>query len=200
MPLQTGQALEHLVVSCASSIGNEAFLALIRNCTRLAVLEADSTVISGNVLTEFVRQARERNLSDATLVAVDCRGVGESSVKDVAATTRPRKGWCAWDARKLAYLDARDKEELKVGQDECDEKRVVLKSFYNWQTVDTVRAARERRRRNSRHPGSLGFAGEMEDAARGSGRMRWWSPSGRHSVGTNTPDGASNDREGCIMM
>jgi F-box and leucine-rich repeat protein 2/20 len=200
MPLQTGQALEHLVVSCASSIGNEAFLALIRNCTRLAVLEADSTVISGNVLTEFVRQARERNLSDATLVAVDCRGVGESSVKDVAATTRPRKGWCAWDARKLAYLDARDKEELKVGQDECDEKRVVLKSFYNWQTVDTVRAARERRRRNSRHPGSLGFAGEIEDAARGSGRMRWWSPSGRRSVGTNTPDGASNDREGCIMM
>ncbi|OAX42107.1 RNI-like protein [Rhizopogon vinicolor AM-OR11-026] len=199
-PLQTGQALEHLVVSCATSIGNEAFFDLIRNCPRLTVLEADSTGISGNVLKEFVRQARERNLSDATLVAVDCRGVGEGTVKDVAATTRPRKGWCAWDARKLAYLDARDKEDLKVGQDECDEKRVVLKSFYNWQTVDTVRSARERRRRNSRHPGSSDFASDLEDVARVSGRTRWWSPSGRRSLGANTPDGTFNDRDGCIMM
>jgi len=192
-PLQTGQALEHLVVSCATSVENEAFLALIRNCPRLMVLEADGTSISGDVLKEFVRQARERNLSDATLVAVDCRGVGESAIKDVAATTRPRRGWCAWDARKLAYLDARDKEDLKVGQDECDEKRVVIKSFYNWQTVDAVRTARERQRRNSRHPGS-------SDVAGASGHMRWWSPSGRRSLGTNTPAGAPNDRDGCTMM
>ena len=199
-PLQTGHALEHLVVSSATGIGNDAFLSLIQNCPRLTVLEVDSTGISGDVLKEFVRQARERNLSDATMVAVDCRAVGESSVKEVAATTRPRKGWCAWDARKLAYLDARDKENLKVGQDECDEKRVVIKTFYNWQTVDAVRAARERRRRNSRHPSSLDFASELEDVARASGRMRWWSPSGRRSYGTNTPDGTEfNDRDGCII-
>lgn len=197
-PLQTGQALEHLVVSGATNIGNDAFLALIRNCPRLTVLEADSTGITGDVLKEFVRQARERNLSNSTLVAIDCRGVGEGHIRDVAASTRPRKGWCAWDARKLAYLDARDKEDLKVGQDECDEKRVVLKSFYNWQTVDVVRTARERRRRNSRYPGLLDS--ELGDVARTSGHTRWWSPSGRRSFGTNTPDGEFNDRDGCTMM
>ncbi|KAG2155687.1 hypothetical protein DEU56DRAFT_319240 [Suillus clintonianus] len=198
-PLQTGQALEHLVVSYATSLSNEAFLSLIHNCPRLRVLEADSTCISGAVLQEFVRQAHEHNVSDATLVAIDCRAVGEGSIKDVAAITRPRKGWCGWDARKLAYLDGRDKEELKVGQDECDEKRIVIKSFYNWQVVDAVRAARERRRRNSRRAGN-GSSDNLEDAAQVSGRMRWWSPAGRRSLGTNTPDGAIVDREGCIMM
>ncbi|KAG1754755.1 uncharacterized protein EDB91DRAFT_1233625 [Suillus paluster] len=197
-PLQTGQALEHLVVSNAINIGNEAFLSLMRNCPRLRVLEADSTCISGTVLKEFVRQAQERDLSDATLIVIDCRAVGEGCVKDVAAMTRPRKGWCAWDARKLAYLDGRDKEELKVGQDECDEKRIVLKSFFNWQTVDAVRVARERRRRNSRRA-SNGSSDNLEDVAQVSGRMRWWSPTGRRSLGTNTPDGAVSDREGCVM-
>ncbi|KAG1836578.1 hypothetical protein DFJ58DRAFT_719077 [Suillus subalutaceus] len=164
-PLQTGQALEHLVVSFAVSISNEAFLSLIRNCPRLKVLEADSTSISGDVLKEFVRRARERNASDAALVAIDCRAVGEGSVKD--------------------------------GQDECDEKRIVLKSFYNWQTVDAVQAARGRHRRNSRRAGS----DNLEDVAQTSGRLRWWSPSsGRRSSGSDTPDGVVSEREGCVMM
>jgi F-box/leucine-rich repeat protein 2/20 len=37
----------------------------------------------------------------------------------------------SWEARKLRYLDGRDEEDLKVGQGECDEKRVVIKSFYS---------------------------------------------------------------------
>lgn len=199
-PPQTGQALEHLVVSFAVGLSNEAFLPLICNCPRLRVLEADGTSISGVVLKEFVRQARERNAFDATLVAIDCRAVGEGSVKDVAATTRPRKGWRAWDARKLAYLDGRDKEELKVGQDECDEKRIVLKSFYNWQTVDAVRAARERRRRNFRRADN-GSSDNFEDVAQTWGRTRWWSPSSgrRSSPGFNTPGGAVSDRGGCVV-
>lgn len=198
-PPQTGQALEHLVVSFAVSLSNEAFLSLICNCPRLRVLGADSTCISGTVLKEFVRQAHKHNASDATLVAIDCRAVGETSVKDVAAITRPRKGWRAWDARKLAYLDGQDKEELKVGQDECDEKRIVLKSFYNWQTVDAVRAARERHRRNSRRAGN-GPSDNLEDVAQTAGRTRWWSPSsGRRSPDTETLDGVVSDRGGCVI-
>ncbi|KAH7915697.1 hypothetical protein BJ138DRAFT_997361 [Hygrophoropsis aurantiaca] len=198
-PPPTGHALEHLIVSYAIDISNNAFLALIQNCSRLRVLEADSTCMSGTVLREFVRLASTRGISDATLVAVDCRAVGESIVKDVSASTRPRKGWRSYDARKLAYLDGRDDEELKVGQDECDEKRVVLKSFYNWQTVDAVQAARERRRKATRRVGSN--SSEANDDQEGGKetltRARWWSPSGRRSSGNNTPD---IDREGCIVM
>ncbi|KAH7886206.1 hypothetical protein F5I97DRAFT_1808481 [Phlebopus sp. FC_14] len=200
-PPKSGHALEHLVVSYATRLTNDAFTALVRGCPRLRVLEADSTSMSGAVLREFVRLARERAMEDATLVTVDCRSIGEAVVKEVAANTRPRKGWRSWEARKLGYLDARDGEDLKVGQDECDEKRVVLKSFYNWQTVDAVRAARDRRRKANRKAqnGSLDQVSEPEEVGKLAGRIKWWSP---RSSGNNTPgsDDANGGRDGCIVM
>ncbi|KAG6331965.1 hypothetical protein ID866_7128 [Astraeus odoratus] len=200
-PPQLGHALEHLVVSYASRLTNEAFLALIRGCPKLRVLEADSTLISGSVLREFVKRARERECRGAGLVAVDCRLISEHVVKEVAAHTRPRKGWRSWEARKLGYLDARDGEDLKVGQDECDEERVILKSFYNWQTVDAVRAARERKRKamkKAHSNESLEKMGVVEEG-KWTGRMKWWSPS-RRSSGNNTPRLDDGDRDGCIVM
>jgi len=152
------------------------------------------------VLKEFVRLVRERGIDGAGLVAVDCRAVGESAVKEVASRTRPRKGWRAWEARELGYFDRRDREDIKIGQDECDEKRVVLKSFYNWQTVDAVRAARERRRKPNRKArnGSSDLASEPEDFESLPARTRWWAPSGRRSSGNNTPE--DGDRDGCVVM
>jgi len=145
-----GHALEHLIVSCAAQLSNDAFLALIRNCTRLRVLEADSTRISTAAVKEFVSVARERNILDASMVAIDCRSMNESVIKELADSTRPRLGWRAYEARKLAFLDGRDDEALGVGQDECNPQRVVLKTFASWQTVDAVAAARSKRRKGWR--------------------------------------------------
>ena len=196
---QTGHALEHLVVSHASRLTNEGFTGLIRSCPKLRALEADSTLISGSVLKEFIRTARERRIKDASFVAVDCRLVGESVVKEVTPHTRPRKGWRSWEARKLAYLDGRDGENLKVRQDECDEDRVVLRSYYNWQTVDAVRAARERRRKKKAQSNGSPEQVSEPEAAKWAGKMKWWSPS-RRSSGNNTPGMDDSDREGCIVM
>ncbi|KAI6048048.1 RNI-like protein [Pisolithus marmoratus] len=199
-PLQTGHALEHLVVSHSSRLSNDAFSALIHGCSQLRLLEADSTLVSGSVVKEFVCTSRERRIKDAHFIAVDCRLVGESVVKDVTAHTRPRRGWRSWQARKLGYLDGRDGEDLKVGQDECDEERVVLKSFYNWQTVDAVKAARDRRRKatkKSRDNESSEQVSELE--GRWTSRMKWWSPS-RRSSGNNTPGLDDSDRDGCTIM
>lgn len=200
-PPQPGHVLEHLTVSCATSLTNEAFRALIRGCPRLRVLEADSTSISGTVLKDFVRQVRERGINDAGLVVVDCRSVGERTIKDVVVNTRPRKGWRSWEARKLGYLDGRDGENLKVGQDECDEKRVVIKSFYSWQTVDAVWHVRERHRKkaNKKTQSASEQASELEDGGKLSGKMRWWASSSRMSSGNNTP-GEDSDRDGCVVM
>ncbi|EIW87138.1 RNI-like protein [Coniophora puteana RWD-64-598 SS2] len=202
---QSGHALEHLIVSYALNLTNEAFSSLIHNCPKIRVLEADGTHISASVLRNFVRLARSRQLSDAELVVVDCRAVGESVVKEVSASTRPRKGWRSWHARKLGYFDAQDGEELNLKpsqrQDECDEKRVVLKSFYNWQTVDAVRAARERKRKSSRKLVSTNNSDGEEGRGSPPGRTRWWSPSGRRSSGTNTPGVLETvDRDGCTIM
>ncbi|KAI0660672.1 RNI-like protein [Cubamyces menziesii] len=204
-PPQTGHALEQLIISYAGNVTNEALLELIRKCTRLRKLEADNTRMNGLVMKEFVKLARERKHVDPHLCAVDCRGVGEHAVKDVAPHTRPRRGWRAWEARKLAYLDARDDEDLGVGQDECDELRVVLKTFYSWQTVDAVRAAREKKRKAGRRSanGSGSSAAADTDAAgyTSVGRTRWWSPSGRRSgAGSPVLVGDVESRDGCTIM
>lgn len=201
--MQTGHALEHLIVSYTTQLTNGALTALIHGCPRLRVLEADGTHISGTVVRQFVRQIRERQTQGAELVVVDCRLIGEYVIRDLAVHTRPRRGWRAWEARKLGYLDGRDEEDLKVGQDECDEERVVLKSFYNWQTVDAVRAARERRRKATKRAqtsGRLEQASKTE-VSKWTGKVKWWSPS-RRSSGNNTPamDNMDPDRDGCIVM
>ncbi|KAI0673736.1 hypothetical protein C8Q78DRAFT_1018637 [Trametes maxima] len=208
-PPQTGHALEQLTISYAGNVTNDALLQLIRRCPRLRVLEADNTRMNSLVMREFVRLARQRQHTDPTLCAIDCRGVGEHAVNDVAPQTRPRLGWRGWDARKLAFLDARDEEALGgVGQDECDPRRVVLKTFYSWQTVDAVRAAREKRRKAGRRSanGSGASSGGTADVdgtgyAHG-GRTRWWSPSGRRS-GAESPlllGGTAEARDGCTIM
>lgn len=196
-----GQALEHLILSHANQITDEALLSLIRNCPRLKCLEADNTRMGATVLREFVHLTRERNASDATIVAVDCRGISDSLTKELSESTRPRMGWRSHAARKLMYLDARDDsfEELKVGQDECDEKRVVVKSFCSWQTVDSVHAAREKRRRATKRVTS-----DNSDYEDSSWRTRWWSPSGRRlpNSGRDTPQSATdiNGNDGCLLM
>lgn len=204
---QPGHVLQQLNISFAANINNVALLALIRNCPCLTVLEADSTRMSSIVLKEFIYLSRQRKAIDAKLVAIDCRGIGESLVKEMSPMTRPRLGWRAYGARKLMYLDARDgnEEDLKIGQDECDEHRVVLKSFYSWQTVDAVKANMEKRKKStSRRTGSDSSNGTSELEASESGRssMRWWSPSGRRRSGRTSPAPILPDlnNEGCRTM
>lgn len=196
---QTGHALECLMISHANHVTEDALTTLIQNCPRLTCLEADNSRMNASVLREFVQLSRERNLSNAKIVAVDCRDISDSLIKELSNSIRPRMGWRAYAARKLAYLDARDDhvEELKVGQDECDEKRVVVKSFYTWQIVDSVRTAREKRRRSTKRVNSDGS--DCEDS---SWRTRWWSPSGRRlpNSGRNSPQSPSDSNDGCQVM
>ena len=184
---QPGHVLQQVNVSFAANLSDSAFLALIRNCPRLTVLEADSTRMGSTVLKEFIHLSRERKAINTKIVAVDCRGISENLVKEMSPMTRPRLGWCDYGARKLLYLDARDdnEEDLKIGQDECDEHRVVLKSFYSWQTVDAVKAVMEKRKKSTlkRTKSDLSNGtGELEVSESGRSSTRWWSPSGRRAT------------------
>ncbi|KAH8119988.1 RNI-like protein [Phellopilus nigrolimitatus] len=203
-PSEPGSQLEQLNLSYAIQLTNDAILALIRACTRLKRLEVDNTRVSGTAVKEFVRLVRKRQAANAEIAIIDCRGVGENAVKDVAGSTRTRKGWRGWDARHLRYLDARDNEGLSVGTDECDESRVALKSFYSWQIVDAVEAAREKRRKANRKSGRDAKTGGEEDyfsTKRSS--SKWWSPGARRASGSTSPigwTGGDREREGCIIM
>ncbi|KAF8273034.1 hypothetical protein EI94DRAFT_1769601 [Lactarius quietus] len=164
-----GHALEHLIVSYANQLTNDGFLTLMRNCTCLRVLEADSTRLSASAAREFVNLSRERNTCDATIVAIDCRSMNEAA--------------------------------LGVGQDECDSRRVVLKSFASWQTVDAVATARNKRRKGwRRRDANVSGSSCTEEALQS--RSRWWSPGGRRFSGTNSPSllETNTEREGCTIM
>jgi F-box/leucine-rich repeat protein 2/20 len=202
---EPGHALEQLNISYAAQVTDDALLDLVHRCPRLVCLEVDNTRVGGAVLSEFVRLNRKRKTVDAKIVAVDCRNISAGLVQELSASTRPRKGWRAHEARKLLFLDAKDRnmDELKIGQDECDEKRVVLKSFYSWQTVDAVKVARDRRRRSSRR-GVNESTSDIDDGVGGSGKStRWWSPGGRRTPrsGSNSPPNMMDiSNDGCTVM
>ena len=198
-PPQPGCLLEHLTLSYAVRISNDAVMALIRACTYLKHLEVDSTRVSGATVKEFVRLCRKRQSTNAGIVIVDCRGVSENTVKELSTITRTRMGWRSWEARTLQYLDARDNESLGVGQDECDEKRVTLKSFYSWQTVDAVNTARQKRQKAEKKSGRYDSRYGDDSIGRAA---KWWTPGGRRASGTTSPASSSidRDREGCIIM
>lgn len=199
---EPGAALEHLCLSHVANVSDDALSRLIQRCTHLRVLEADNTRMSGRVLQEFVRAVRRRGAVDAVLAAGDNRNVGESAVREVAGSTRPRLGWRAHDARRLGFLDARDNEGLGgVGQDECDPLRVVVKTFYSWQTVDAVRAARKKRAKAGARRAPSWEDPDGEGAGVGASRTRWWSPSGRRSPVADMPTLLdARDGEACIIM
>ncbi|KAF8961520.1 hypothetical protein BDZ97DRAFT_1759879 [Flammula alnicola] len=144
----------------------------------------------------IVLKACSPSARSTSIVIIDCRGISESLVKELSPMTRPRLGWRAYGARKLMYLDARDdnEEDLKLGQDECDESRVVLKTLYSWQIVDAVQAGKEKRRKTmSRWTASdlsTGVSNLSTGASDQKGVMigcsaRRWSPGGRRAtVGT----------------
>jgi len=205
-----GHALEWLCVSHAGNISDGTFLALIHACSKLRVLEADNTKLSGNTLREFVHLKRQHNTFNAKIVALDCRNIVESDVKELGSRgeTRPRVGIRMFWARRLGYVDGKDEmceEDLKVGLDECDSAKVVVKSFYSWQTVDAVNSVREKRRkagsRRTFGPSPDYLTDVFDDdigGGEGTGFPRWFS-SGRPGNGGNTSL-IHITHDGCIIM
>lgn len=193
-----GQQLEHIILSHAINLSNDALQTLIQRCPHLRVLELDNTRVSGATIKDFVSVMKDREIRGSEIIVTDCRNFGEAITKDISTYIRPRRGWREWEARKLEYLDYRDIGDAQMGQDECDENRTVLKSFHTWQAVDSVARARARARKSTND--RLRTSGVTERTIRGT--LRWWSPHARRSVESNATESEvrSQDRENCIIM
>ncbi|KZS91626.1 RNI-like protein [Sistotremastrum niveocremeum HHB9708] len=209
---QPGHALEELVLSYAANLSNETLLSLIRSCPRLRNLSLDSTRVSQTVVKEFIKLTRSRQLSNAEILVVDCRTIGEPMVKELlkGEQTRNRRGWRGYDARKMGYVDARD-GEAGVGAmyDECDETRVVFKSFWSWTAVDQVRALRKKNAKKrieigEGHNGAGETLLDREGSSSGSSSKLGWLGLGRRSVssseGRGSPTGTDPEERGCCVM
>lgn len=198
-PVQTGERLEHLIVSYAGLLTPEALGTLVRSCPKLHTFEADNTRLSDSNVREFVELQRTRGARESALVAIDCASVGRVLVDELASKglTRPRAGWRGWHARKLGYADAGDGDDASgswgSGLDECDDRRVTLKSFRSWQVVD--RWAQERMKRKN-NPDACGSPSRTSKSG-----SRWFGRRSNPGSGANTPGSVTDDDErGCIVM
>ncbi|KAG8864030.1 hypothetical protein FRB96_006903 [Tulasnella sp. 330] len=219
-----GELLEQIVLSYAGHLTDAALLSMINSCTKLKVMEVDNTRASDVVVKEFVKACRRRQIEGAEVVAVDCRNVTKSVVSEgtgltTAAlyVTRNRRGYRAWEARALGYYDERDKRDQTSAADaisngsgtvvvgnECDERRVVVKSFHSWQAVDNMTEAREKRRKaliagaskNAVDPA----AGDSSSSSGGEGTRtpRWLSWRSMSSNGVRTPGGGAGVGGGMV--
>jgi F-box and leucine-rich repeat protein 2/20 len=205
---QPGEMLDHLTISYAMAITPDAMARIVRGCKKLRVLEADNTRITGSIIRDFVsrRRHREKGLilsesSGSEIVGIDCRAVSEGAVKEMRGSTRPRRGWRGWEARDLGYEDSQSTGTVDVtgavvgppiGQDECDERRVVVKSFHSWVTVDNI--AEQRAKLKNANGGTKTGNAELP---------RWLT---QWSLGRRTPthstQGTPEEREdrGCVVQ
>ena len=197
---QPGEHLEELVISYAALLTPEAINSLMQACPRLRRLDADNTRISDETIRLFVELTRKRGLKEAGIVAIDCAGVSRTVVDNLAGggETRPRYGFRSWEATStgLGYADARDGDDVSIGDgeglDECDESKVVVKTFRSWQIVDKWLGERQKRRKVRAGAEVAVLQGKVG---------RWFGRRSNSASGTTTPGlGVDDDDRGCIIM
>ncbi|KAG9078945.1 hypothetical protein FS749_008991 [Ceratobasidium sp. UAMH 11750] len=132
-PVHPGHALSHLVLSHCTQLSSGALAQVVRACPRLTVLALDGTPVDDRVVRFFVCAARARGLVGAEIGATDARFVARGGLP--TSSIRPRRGTREWATRGLGYVDARD-PNTSDADDECDERNVVVKTYWSWQAVD----------------------------------------------------------------
>ncbi|KAG8713619.1 hypothetical protein FRC09_018520 [Ceratobasidium sp. 395] len=183
-PVYPGHALTHLVVSHCTQITSSALAQLVRACPRLSVLSVDGTTVDDRVVRFFVCAARARGLVGAEVGATDTRFVARAGLP--TSGVRARRGTREFATRGLGYVDARDPGTATAeAEDECDESKVVVKTYWSWQGVDGL--LERRRAMLGRRNTDGGSAGGSVGPSGLRGGSRW----GRHR---------HDERGGCVVM
>ncbi|POY69941.1 hypothetical protein BMF94_7073 [Rhodotorula taiwanensis] len=162
--------LEHLNVSGCTALTDEALGRLVAGCTRLRALEADGTAMSDRTARTFINLAKDRaaaaqatassrKQSDpliderypAFLSILDNRTTGRRLSRDMGVGHRPRHGRRGhWTTVVPGYHDPGLTETDATATPatslrECDQDRVVVRSFHSSLAVDVADAMRAAR-------------------------------------------------------
>lgn len=140
----TGTSLEHLIISSCPSFTDPAILTLIQSCPALSTLESDGTTITDTTAHGFVAAVRARGTRGAALSILDDRSIGRRLQRELGTETRTRRGQRGFWTIPLGYH-----EEVGRGRSlgECEEERVVVRSFHSALAVDAADRSREGERR-----------------------------------------------------
>ncbi|GAA5982612.1 hypothetical protein JCM11641_002600 [Rhodosporidiobolus odoratus] len=165
-------SLTHLIVSNCTAFTDVEFAAVAHRCTKLRVLEADWTAITDSTAKAFVELTKQRaalaqeetHASEghrnplvaaehpAILSILDNRLTSRRISRTVSPEdVRPRTGRRGyWTVVVGFYHDEVDEVPVPDATasvqgsnlEECDERRVVVRSFYSSLTVDAANASR----------------------------------------------------------
>lgn len=146
--LQLPPTLRHLNVSSCRELTEDVWDQLVAQQPLLERLEADGTSIQPSSAYAFVASRRQVGTKGALLSVLDNRAITRQAHKQGQAMTRPRTGQRGYWTTPLAYHDG---EEGLLGRkgalEECDESRVVVRSFYGSEAVDSANARRKTNQR-----------------------------------------------------
>ncbi|GAA5902021.1 uncharacterized protein JCM6883_000468 [Sporobolomyces salmoneus] len=219
--------LETLLLNSCSRFTDEAILEVVRECKRLKVLEVDGTEVSDSTAKEFVRlvsERQERGNQEGTeekgggrpkvLSILDNRLTGRRLHREIGTSSiRPRIGYRGWwtgdavgfyhDGNEENTVDGEESEEpWKKRLEECDEERIVVRSFYSSLEVDAANAARRAREENrvkakDSKGGGLLRIRAMSDSVLSANSARVGGGENGHE---GEGDGNSSTATGCLVM
>ncbi|GAA93629.1 hypothetical protein E5Q_00273 [Mixia osmundae IAM 14324] len=129
-----GRLLEHLVLSSAVNMSDEATLNLISRCLHLRIIELDNCPgISDVSLRKFVETMRARGTRASEINVTDCRAITRDALPPaMLGSVRPRRGQAdSWRYDALHYG-----EPAASLTDELDDRRVIVHSFWQWAMLD----------------------------------------------------------------
>ncbi|ORY90847.1 hypothetical protein BCR35DRAFT_328604 [Leucosporidium creatinivorum] len=158
--------LQEVNLSSCIGISTGAWPSLLERCTSLRALHADGTTIGEDAARSFVASRWAAGVEGAFISVLDNRFLTRQLQKEVQGMSRPRTGQRGYWTTPLAYDDGPDDGGLLGGRkgalEECDETRVVVRSFYGNLEVDLADARRKirsgvgRDKRRGRRSGSTG--------------------------------------------
>jgi F-box and leucine-rich repeat protein 2/20 len=115
-------------------------------------------------------------------------------------TIRPRRGHRGWAFLPFHYTDASlvdDDNYSGPGRDECNNARVVLKSFWGWSLVDAIRGEEEAEKKRRRTMSLLKSGGNVSS---GSGRTTTVGGGGRRLIGWRSGGGDEGGEGGTVTV
>lgn len=227
-PSPPGAHLTHLILSNVVKPEADCLLDLVRRCPKLIHLQLDDTQANDSVFKEFVNLSRQREARGAYLSLVDCRNLSRNANSDILAQAgvRSREGRRGRHFTPLEYCDGGEIQKSAAissagsdisnnhgnSIDECDDRLVVVKTFFNWEIRSQQRRTQQRRNQRAMSTGianrflnrnrqdslgaALSFIGGNHNNDEGEGIGRW----GRITGGLLGQGDDGEDTRGCSIM
>jgi F-box/leucine-rich repeat protein 2/20 len=163
--MESWKGLEWVVFNSCGRITDGGIRSLVEKCQTLTTLEVDSTSVEDGTISYFINSrvnyASTVEKKTPTLLSIlDCPSISRRPTRDLQHHLRPRTGQRGYLSAPFTYHDPPLPPPSCLHLQECDSRKVVVRSFQNSLEVD--RADRIRRAREESSEGMWGLRGRSQ--------------------------------------